>query len=186
MQGKTTPNIGQYGIGSIRLRGMKIDDLPIAEAARVKAQMPQVEADAYQQLINNIKARYPSQDCAYLESRIREARGSIGKFREQAIKLGAQREEYRMLLRDAKKRDRKIRKLPESLPETDRQSRIRELNDEYGPWQRKGLESQIGTFGESIKRFEDAAKKEQSSIDEMVELLGQCRARDKELTRIGA
>jgi predicted nucleic acid-binding Zn-ribbon protein len=184
-QGKETPNIGLTGVESIRLRGMKIDDLPIAEAARVREQLRKAEEDERQSLIDDIKARYPTQGVAYIESRIRESRGNIARFREQRIRIGGDQEEYRMLLRDTIRRDEKIEAAREQLSGDALGEEIRSLTVEFGPWQRKGLEAQLQQFGESIKRFEDTIGREQESIDQLTELLGQCRARDKELARVG-
>lgn len=91
-----------------------------------------------------------------------------------------------MLLRDAKRRDKLIKTANDTMAGEELSARIKELEAEYGPWQRKGLEQQLAQFSESTLRFEEAVEREQRSIDEMVELLGQCRARDKELTRLGA
>lgn len=185
-QGKITSNIGQTGVESIRIGGMLPADLPIAESAQAKEQMPLAEEDAKKQLVKNIKARYPPQDVEYLRSRIREARGNIAKFQEQRNRIASSREEYRMLLHDVKKRDKRIRKAEEELGGDALEAEIKAATAEYGPWQRVGLERQLGQFGESIQRFEDVVKVEQKAIDELTELLGQCRARDKELVHLGA
>jgi uncharacterized membrane protein YukC len=181
-----TSNIGQVGTKSIRIQGKTIDELPIAEAASAMVQLRKAEEDERKQLISAIKARYPTQDPAYLEARIREARGNIVKFREQRIRIGSSQEEYRMLLYDVKRRDKEIRKAEKNLSGDELAAKIKELNKEYGLWQRRGLERQLEQFAESIRRFEEHIEVEQKAIDELSELLGQCKARDKELARLGA
>jgi chromosome segregation ATPase len=185
-QGKITPNIGQTGVKSIRLGGMTIDDLPIGEAARAKMQLPRAEEDERQAVIDAVRARYPKQGVDYLRSRIQEARGNIAKFREQLTRLGGEREQYRILLHDARQRENGIEAARGQLEGEALRARIKELTVKHGPWQVEGLKRQIGQFGESIERFEATIEREQTSIDELTELLGQCRARDKELTRLGA
>jgi chromosome segregation ATPase len=183
---KISSNVGETGARSIRLGGMKVGDLPIAESANAKMQLPKVEEDEKQSEIDNIKARYPTQNVAYLEARIREARGMISKFREQCNSIGSNREQYRMLLRDAESREELIGIARDNLEGEALESQIKILTDKYGPWQVDGLRKQIDQFGESIERFEETIEQEQRSIDKMTELLGECRARDKELRRIGA
>jgi hypothetical protein len=184
-QGKETPNIGLTGVESIRLRGMKIDDLPIAEAAKAKAQLAAAEEDERQSKIDDIKARYPTQGVEYLASRIVEARQNIAKFQQERTRIVRDQEEYRMLLRDTKKRDEKIEEAKSQLSGDALDEKIKVLTKEFGPWQRQGLETQLEQFGESIQRFEATIQREQELVDELTELLGQCRSRDKELARVG-
>lgn len=185
-QGKQTPNIGQLGVQSIRIAGMKVDDLPIAEGAIAKMQLPIAEEEVRKNLIEAIKARYPKQDVMYLQARVAEARGMIARFREQMNRVGGEREKYRILLHDAKEREKKIKAAEKLLSGDELKEEIKSLTREYGPWQLEGLRAQIDQFSASIKRFEEVIEREQASIDELTELLGLCRARDKELTRLGA
>lgn len=183
---KGTPNIGQYGVKSIRLKGMTVDELPIAEAAIAKAQIPIAEEDARKQLIENIKARYPTQDVQYIESRIEEARRNIVRFREQMVRIGSSREEYQMLLHDAKQREKKIKSARKAMDGEELTAEIKALIKEHGPWQVEALKTQMEQFSESISRFESTITEEQEAIDKLSELLGLCKARDKELMRLGA
>lgn len=185
-RGKVTSNIGKTGVESIRLSGMKIDDLPIGEAARAAMQLPIAEEDVRQRMIANIRKRYPTQDVAYLQARIQEARSNISRFRDQLVRIGGQREEYRFLLINVKEREKQIQEARETLYGEDLAEEIKALTRQYGPWQLEGLKKQIEQFTESIKRFEATIEQEQRSIDEMSELLGQCKARDKELMQLGA
>lgn len=185
-QGKVTSNIGQTGVESIRLGGMRIDDLPIGEAAKAKLQLPEALAVERQNNIESIKARYPQQDVKYLESRIREARGMIAQFRQQRDNIVNQCTEYRMLLRDAEKREKEIADAKNRLTGEELKAEIKTLTAKYGPWQVEGLKSQLIQFDEAIKRFDATIEREQASINELTELLGECRSRDKELTRLGA
>jgi len=183
--GKATPNTGQMGVESIRLGGMKVDDLPIGEAARAKMQLPEAEKAARQKSIEDIKARYPTQSVEYLRARILEAKKNIARFREESRRIGSDREQYRMLLYDARERDKKIKAAEERLEGKDLEEEIKALTKEC-PWQIDAMKKQVRQFEESIERFEKTIVKEQKSVDELTELLGQCQARDKELARLGA
>lgn len=183
---KQTPNIGQYGTKSIRLQGMELSDLPIAEAAQAKMQLPEAQEAERQGVIADIKARYPTQRVDYLKSRIQEARHNISKFQQELTRIGGEREQYNILLHDARQREELVGIAKKELDGETLKAEIKKLTSKYGPWQLEGLQTQIGQFGESIERFNAALVQEQKSIDELVELLGQCRARDKELARVGA
>lgn len=181
---KQTPNIGEVGVKSIRLGGMKVDDLPIAEAHFAKEQLPLSEEDIRQNEIAAVRARYPTQPVEAINGRIREARGMAVTFRQRRDEIHKQRQVYVALLQDVKKRDVKIAKLD---PKDDKYpDRVKLLNDQYGPWQEDGLRIQLGQFDDSIDRFAEMIEREQKSIDELSELIGECRARDKELARLGA
>jgi chromosome segregation ATPase len=164
---------------------MAIDDLPISEAAQAKMQLPQAEEAERQAVIEDVRARYPKQNVDYLKARIQEARGNIARFQEQRNRIGGEREKYRILLHDVRERDKKIKEAEEKLSGDALKDRIKALNKEH-PWQLEGLKKQIEQFGESIQRFENTVEREQKAIDELTELLGKCKARDQELTRLGA
>lgn len=181
---KQKPNIGEVGAKSIRLGGTKIDDLPIAEAHFAKQQLPAALATEQENEIAGIRERYPTQPVAALEGRIREARSMIARFRQQLEQVRTERQKYVALLRDVKKRDVEIAKLDSNAFEY--RDSVKRLNDQYGPWQENGLRTQIGQFDESLERFSETIEQEQASIDELSEVLGECRARDKELARLGA
>jgi hypothetical protein len=184
---RTKSNKGEVGVKSIRIAGMKFDDLPIAESALAKQQLPEAEKNEKENQIANIKARYPTQNVNYLIGRIREARGMIARFQQERNRIGHDRLQYKVLLSDAEKRDIEIEDLKQQdLGEEDFNAKVRELNKRYGPWQVKGLSDQILQFEDSIRRFDETIQREQEVIDELSELLGECRARDKELSRLGA
>jgi hypothetical protein len=165
---------------------MTVGDLPIAEAAHAKSQLPAAEEAERQAVIEGIKARYPTQSVAYLKSRIQEARGNVVKFQRELTRIGGDREHYRMLLRDVEQREKLLAVAQQELAGEALDAERKKLINSYGPWQLEGLRTQIIQFGESIDRFERVIAREQGAIDRLVELLGQCRARDKELARIGA
>lgn len=179
---KRKSNIGDVGVDSIRLGGMTVDELPIAEAHLVKMQLPGARELERTAKIAGVRARYPQQDVGYLEARIREAKGMIATFRQQRDGVRSQREQYGILLTEAEKRDKEIAHLAD---DDIRDECVKALREEYGPWEVEGLRNQITLFDESVARFDETIEREQASIDELSEVLGLCRARDKEIARLG-
>ena len=102
-------------------------------------------------------------------------------FRTQRNGVKSQREQYSILLAQARKRNEIIE--AEGMLMTP--ERLKELREEYGPWEVKGLADQIVLFDESVERFDATIQTEQASVDELSEVLGLCRARDREIARLG-
>jgi len=179
---KRKSNLGETGVGSIRLAGMTVHELPIAEAHLAKLQLPGALELERQAKIANVRARYPRHDVGYIEARIREAKGMMVKFRTRRDGIRSQREQYKVLLTEAEKRDAKIAGLPD---DANREASIKALREEHGPWEAQGLRDQIVLFDESVERFDATIETEQASVDELSALLGECRSRDREIARMG-
>ena len=79
--GQKDSNKGTTGLESIRLNGMKIDNLPIAEGAHTKAQWADIQEADKQNTITNIRAKYPTQTVAWVTGAIREAEDTINRVR---------------------------------------------------------------------------------------------------------
>lgn len=174
--GKTTSNIGETGVKSIRLAGMKIEDLPIAEAARVQPQIKIAEDTERQNEIGNIMKKYPTQRVDYLEGRIAECKKSQTGMAELALREQARIQEYQGHIEMCKHRDRMLAKLD---PERDAEE-IKQLKRQF-PYVIDRLEAQIVISNESIERFNTVVKQESASIQELSECLALCKQRDREL-----
>lgn len=171
-------NIGQTGLESIRIGGMKVDELPIAESALTKQQMPMVEESIKRNKLGNIIAKYPKQTVAWVEGAIRECHASIKQVR--ALKAGQQKmiDEYTGHISLCAYRDKEIAK-------TDDEEKIRELKLKFSPYNVKAMEQQIVQCKEAIERSDDVIDKEHKSIAELEKLLAVCKQRDEELKPFG-
>lgn len=177
----SSSNIGQVGVESIRLNGMKVEDLPIGEAARVQPQIELARDTERQNKIANVIAKYPTQRVDYLEGRIREAKQNQENMARLAQTEQQRIMEYQGHIEMCKHRDREIAKLD---PERDAAS-IKALKVQF-PYVIDRLEAQIEISKESIDRFNEVVRRESSDIDEMGQVLGLCKQRDLELKNLGA
>lgn len=173
---KSSSNIGQTGVESIRLNGCKPEDLPIGEAARVQPQMNLARDTERQNQVNNIKAKYPKQDAGYLEGRINECKHSQEGMAKLAQTEQARIQEYQGHIEMCKHRDRMIAKLD---PERDAEE-IKALQRQF-PYIIDRLQAQINISNESIERFNEVVRRESASIQELSETLSLCKQRDREL-----
>lgn len=168
----------------MRLGGMVVDDLPIAEGAAAAEQLPAARETERRNVVEGILARYPDHSVTYLEGRIREARSNIIAFKRERSGVDSQRGEYQSILALCQHRDKLIAAIPEDDPELG--AKTKALQSQFGLYQVEGLEKQIVQFGESAERFDQAIAREQADIAELRELVGLCKARDKELANLGA
>lgn len=180
---KTKSNIGELGVGSIRIAGLTPSDLPIAEGAITRPQLVVSIETERQNRIDNVRARFPAQTQDYLLSRIREAKNNLKLFAAQKAEVDAKRNEYSGLLSLCKHRDKEIELLDRESQDYD--SKVRELKTRFGPWIVEAMEAQIGQFGDSMDRFDLAIAKEHESIAELRECLTLCRERDGRLKSLG-
>jgi phage shock protein A len=162
---------------------MKVDNLPIAESLSVREQLPDAIETQRLNAIEDVKARYPRQSVGYLEARVREALSNITKFRQQKSLIQSQRSSYLPILARAREREKQENLIEADDPE--RAGKIQALHREFNPYDVAGLEQQLRQFDESVERFEGTITEEQDTISELRELIGQCKARDQELARLG-
>lgn len=187
--GKATSNIGQTGVKSIRLNGMKVEDLPIGEAARVQPQMELARDTERQNKAEGIIAKYPTQRVDYLEGRIREAKTNQENMARLAQVEQGRIQEYQGHIEMCKHRDREVARLEKSrgTPGTTSEGiddAIKALKRQF-PYVIDRLEAQIEISNESIERFNEVVRRESHDIEEMGQVLGLAKQRDLELKNLG-
>lgn len=177
-------NRNEAGVRSIRIGGMRVDDLPIAEAALTKEQLPEALETERQNMIGVVRAGFPDQSVAYLKGRIEECLRNLKKFRQERGNIEAQVQQYSGLLALCKLRDKEMGKLEEDDPEF--KQKVNALRDQFGFYQTQAMEKQMIQFEESIGRFDDAVGLEQESLKTLRKTITLCEVRDKELAKLGA
>ena len=178
--GKTTSNIGEVGVKSIRLKGMKVEDLPLAMKARVQPQIAIAEDTERQNKVGNIIKKYPTQRVDYLEGRIAECKLSMEGMNHMLLAEQQRIQEYQGHIEMCKHRDRMLAKLD---PVTDADE-IKQLKRQF-PYVIDRLENQIKVSNESIQRFQEVIRREANDIEELGQVLGLARQRDIELKALG-
>jgi len=180
---KITPNIGETGVDSIRIGGMRISDLPIAENALARPQLPIAEDTERQNKINDILAASPKPRVTYLDSRIIECHANVVRISEMKSQQQAMISEYTSQVGLCKFRDGEIAKIAEDDPE--RKQKIKDLNKQFPPYNVEAMNQQIVQSLEGIERADEVIASEYKSIAELRELLGSCQARDNQLRSLG-
>lgn len=181
---KSTKNIGESGPNSIRIGGMKICDLPIAESAAAKQQLPLALDTERQNKIDDVIAGAPKQRVTYLESRIIECQANVVRISEMKSQQQATISEYVSQISLCKFRDGEISKLGED--DSDYDKKAKDLYKQFPPYDVKAMEQQIEQSEESIIRADEVIAKEYTSIAELRELLVLCQQRDTLLRSLGA
>ena len=181
-----TSNIGQTGMKSLRLKGMKIEELPLPMGARVKDQIELARDTERQNEIGEIIATHPTQRCDYLEGRIAEAKKSQENMNNLALVEQQRIQEYQGHIEMCKHRDREVEKLEanKELPEDYVAEKIKELKLRF-PYNTERLQAQIDISNGSIQRFQEVTRRESGSIQELSEALALCKERDRLLKHHG-
>jgi hypothetical protein len=174
---KVTSNIGKTGVDSIRIGGMKLDDLPMAEAAQAKAELPKFIEQERLQKIANIKAEYPPQTTAFLDSSIKACEENIVRVGQMRDRENALISEYVSIITMCQYRDKQIAKLTD-------EGEIKELLKEFPPYKIDALQQQIIQSTESIERADSVIAREYKDIAEFKELTGLCHQRDSKLKNL--
>lgn len=174
-------NIGEVGPKSIRIGGMKLDQLPIAEAAHAKFQMPDVARTEIQNKIEIILAKYPRPRVDYVKSRITECQENIVRVQKTKVEQDEMIRDYNGHISLCEFRDKEIAKLD---PKADKAA-IKDLRLRFPPYNVAALQQQIVQCGESKQRCDDVIQQENDSIHEFSEALGLCEQRDRELRQYG-
>jgi hypothetical protein len=176
-------NIGAKGVQSIRIGDMQICDLPIAEGAIAKQQLPLAEDNERQNEINNILAGYPKHKVSYLEGRIREAEANIGKIGQMKNDQQALINEYTSQITLCKFRDDEIARIDDDDPERD--EKIKSLFKRFPPYKVDAMNQQIKQSTEAIERATGVIAEEYEAISSMRELKSLCEQRDIKLRHLG-
>lgn len=181
---KTTSNIGITGVGSIRLRGMKIDDLPIAEAARIGDQLRIAEDNERQMKVDGIVRRYQHlQATDYYRSKNRESEKNVKNFKTQRAILEQRINEYQGTISLCEHRDRKVDELDADHPLFEQKKK--QLFKEFPPYNVDRCKLQIEQDRESIARFDDVIAQENKTMATMIGFIVECQVRDDLLKNLG-
>ena len=181
---RKTDNIGISGVDSIRIGDMKICDLPIAESAIAKQQIPLAEDTERQNKINNILAGYPTHSIKYLNGRITECEQNIMRIGEMKNQQSKMISDYTAQITLCKYRDEEVARLADDDPEKD--EKTKDLFKRFPPYQVPAMEKQLVQSTEAIDRADEVIATEYKSIAEMRELKGLCDQRDLKLRYLGA
>jgi hypothetical protein len=184
-----TSNVGETGVKSIRLKGMKIEELPLPMAARVKDQIQLAQDTERQNAIGEIIATHPTQRVDYLEGRIAECKKSQESMNQLALTEQQRIQEYQGHIEMCKHRDRELAKIDQAVADG-------HMTDDYAEQQRKSLklqfpyvidrlQAQIDISNQSIQRFQEVTRRESGSIQELSETLALCKERDRLLKQHG-
>jgi len=176
-------NIGQTGRESIRVGGRTIDNLPIAEGAITKFQMPMVDETIKRNELGNIIAKYPKQTVAWILGAIRECEQTIKNVRDLMTRQQVMIDEYTTHIALCDYRDSEIAKLDGR--KKDSKEKIKELRLKFPPYQVPAMKQQIIQCKEAIERSDEVIDKEHASIAELKALLVVCKQRDEELKPYG-
>ena len=179
--GQEVPNVGQTGIASIRVGGMKLDTLPIAEAAIAKQQWSEKQAEETRNKIQDILGKYPKPTVLYLESRITECQENIQRIKKLKSEQDQMISDYSAHISMCKYRDTELEKLD---PERDREE-VKKLKIKYPPYNVDAMRQQIEQCKEAILRCDVVVDAENKSIAELSGVLSLCKQRDAELKQYG-
>lgn len=177
-------NIGIEGVDSIRIGDMRICDLPIAENAIARQQIPLAEDTDRQNKIADIIAGYPTQRVPYLDSRIAECEKNITRIGQMKNEQTALISEYTSQITLCKFRDEEIDRIDDG--DELKEQKIKDLFKRFPPYKVDAMEQQIKQSTETIERGDDVIATEYKSIAELRELKGLCVQRDLKLSNLGA
>lgn len=179
--GQDVSNEGQLGVDSIRLGGMKVDELPIREGALTAQQMPAIREADKQNTIENIRAKYPKQSCAWVRGAIRECEATIANVRGLKADQDKMISDYSGHISLCAFRDSELARLD---AENDAEE-IKSLKLRFPPYDVKAMKQQITQCKEALVRSDIVIDKEHNDISRFKELLSNCIRRDRELKEYG-
>lgn len=188
-------NIGQVGVESIRIKGQRIDDLPLGLGNAAKAQLPAAIEQERLNNISTINASYPTHRIDYLISRINECEENKKRMLVTTAQLNTMTSEYKGQIEMCKHRDREIERvksynMDDTFPcgelSQSQLDEIKELEKNFPLYDVAAMEQQIIQNGEGIERCNGVIADENNSIKEFTEVLTLCRERDKRLAEYGA
>ena len=179
------------GVDSIRIKGQKIEDLPLGLGNQAKAQLP---AAIEQERLNDIalvNAKFPTHRIDYLVSRINECNENKQRMDRTIAEQYTMISDYKGHIAMCKHRDKEVAKHFDRLEshkidqaEFDQERKA--LFKQYPPYKVDAMEQQIVQCNEGIERCNAVKAAEDKSIAEFSEVHGLCKQRDKELAQYGA
>jgi hypothetical protein len=170
--------VGETGEVSIRLGGLRIEDLPWWIQERLKPQLEMARNQELKQKALDILAKYPDQRADYLKARIDEAKKNSKLIAQQADKERTTIQEYTALIAQCEIRD-------EELAKTSDPDEQKAIKKRFPPWNVEAMHRQIFQCEQSIERCEAVIKQEQAAIEKLFEVRALCQQRDADLRAIG-
>lgn len=189
-----TSNIGEVGVGSIRIAGQRIEDLPLGQGNEAKAQIPLAMDVQRQHQIATVLSRFPTGKRVYYESRITEASSNIGGFGEQRVLRRQWIGEYRATLQEIDGMPN-VRDLEDEIfavsQRTDidlaeKTSIIHNMKEGHTTYVVEDMETQMAQYAVDIERFDLAIQEENDAIGLLRRTVALVEMRDIELKNLGA
>lgn len=180
-------NVGEVGLTSIRIGGMKIQDLGFVEMAHVKQQIPLMLDTERKNRIEDLISKFPHHRVDYLQSKIKESKENIVRVRDMI-------DEQKKLITDYQKeialcnfRDNEISRINGdlSLGSDEKREQVKALKKKFPPYDVQAMKQQIIQSGEAIDRGEQVINREAVDIEQHAHLLGMCEIRDEEFKKLG-
>lgn len=172
------------GVDSIRIKGQRIEELPLGLGNEAKAQLPEVIEQERLNAIETINAEYPKHRIDYLVSRINECKENKQRMDATIVEQNTMIGDYKGHIAMCKHRDKELAKLDESDEHYTESKRL--LFKQFPPYDVAAMEKQIVQCREAIERCNDVKQVEDDSITELTETHTLCKVRDKELAQYGA
>ncbi len=101
----TTDNIGEIGLQSIRIKGLRIDELPIAEKYLARKQLRLAEDDDRQEKIKFVMETHPPYQVSALKAQVTACRTSIQRAQMVIDQENQRIEEYAVHISLCERRD---------------------------------------------------------------------------------
>jgi chromosome segregation ATPase len=175
------------GVESIRIKGQRIEDMPLGTGNEAKAGLPAAIETERLNSIALINARFPTQRIDYLNSRINECRENKQRMDRTIEQQNTMISDYNGHISMCKHRDKEIEKLIVSEFSQEEQDQKRKvLFKQYPPYNVEAMKQQIKQCMEAIIRCNNVKDQEDASIAEFSGVVALCKQRDKELAQYGA
>lgn len=184
-------NIGQVGVESIRIKGKRIEDLPLGQGNEAVVGLAEARETERLNAINTINATYPKHRVDYLASRIVECQENITRINTSKGQQSGMISDYKGHIALCRHRDREMNSLLAMLDdggisEDGFLEQKKELHRKFPLFNVAAMEQQIVQCNEALVRCDDVIQQEHDSIAEFTDVMAQCRIRDTELAKHGA
>lgn len=181
-------NIGQTGVSSIRIKGQRIEDMPLGTNNQAVEQLSDAIETERLNAVAEVNAKYPHHRVDYLTHRINECEQNKNRMKAFIAETRVKISEYQTLVMSCKVRDRLLAELDDDEQRTgmDFSEKRKAILAQWGRWDEGELEKQIDQFEVAITQSEEVMKLEDEAIREHTEIIGLCRQRDRELAKLGA
>lgn len=176
---KVPSNIGELGVSSIRLKGRRVEELPLGQGNEALSQLELARETERLNKIATVNAEYPSQRVDWLVSRINECEANKNRMRKFVSDTMVQINEYKSHITMTRLREK-------MLKAADSDEERKAIEKQYLPYDIHELEKQVSQFEQSIKDAERVIGQEDDSIKEFSETVSLCRERDRKLAALGA